>query len=279
MEIIKRGDTKTTKGNGTRAPEPGSVSGAKTMKERCRVNLSIVFYSGLAFVSLAGLVLGEAEMSKAIVQTRPVAQDYRCISTNAAEDIPAFTRSHIMWPDSGRITRNQVAVTNNQVSEAVQSTILWVKKVVRPEFVPEKPTALALKGDVDGHDVIRFRYAIDDSIVEVASTAPRLTFVIQRKDRAASDDLKEGDAKTFVSSIIDQFLNDADRVKATAFLRVSKTKHGYYGAPTVRPETCNYWWGPVVWWTDGKVVVLSLQKADGGPLEPTPKDNWFSSIK
>ena len=51
--------------------------------------------------------------------------------------------------------------------------------------------------------------------------------------------------------------------------------HKIEGLPNVKPETCNYWWGLMGWWTDGNAVMFATGKANGGPLMPSVKKDWF----
>jgi|GEM_PF-5164463 len=214
-----------------------------------------------------------------------VPDDYLCI-TGTVADIHPFIQSHLMWPSKDRISKHKKDLNDNNVQRAVASTYDWLKKVFRPEWVPENLSnieVLALKADVvgdkdtdgQGHDVIRFRYKVNNYVIEIASTFSRLTLVIQ-DDSQKSLDLDEEGAKHFVANTMDLFLREADGVKNISLQNIKKGKSGYKGSPDVKPPTCNIWWGCVFWWTDGHTVMFSMLKSDNRPLVPMPKKDWFS---
>ena len=236
-------------------------------------------------VFLSNIVIGQN--ANIVTKIGKVPDDYLCIMGTAANDLSPFIRSHIMWPNKERISRSKKDLNNNNVQKAVVSTFDWVKKVLRPEWVPDNIAAidvLALKAEVvgsedvegQGHDVVRFRYKVQNFVVEVASTVPMLTLVVQ-KDNGEDPPvgLNEETAKRFVGNTIDQFLQESDKIKNISFKNIEKGKVGYKGKSETKPETCNIWWGNVYWWTDGRTVMFSILKADNRPLVPMPKKDWF----
>lgn len=245
------------------------------------------YYNLIVFFGLLTNVVCGQNASNVVTRTEKVPDDYRCIVGTAADDLQPFIRSHIMWPDKERISRHKKDVNDKRVQEAVTSSFKWIRKVLRSEWVPENLAAidvLALKAEVvgsedtegQGHDVVRFRYKVQNFVVEVASTVSRLTLVIQ-KDNSENPPvgLNEEIAKRFVGSAIDQFLQEAHRVKNVSLKNITKGKTGYQGNPERKPGTFNIWWGGVYWWTDGRTVMFSLRKADGGPLVLVREKNWF----
>lgn len=239
------------------------------------MKMFIVCSFGMAFFWAVGLVAEEGN-KETPVQTERVPADYRCVSDAAVKDLHPFTRAHVVWPDAESIGKSKVESTNRQVQAAIRLTTMWVTNTLRPEVTTAEPEVLALKGDAQGHDVIRFRYKVRDAVVEVASTASRLTLVIDPVNKRVPENLKKEEAKQYVDATIEEFLQQPDKVKASSLLHITRVASGYKGAPEVKPETCNFWWGLVDWWTDGKIVVFSFLKADGGAMEPAPEKHWFS---
>lgn len=212
-------------------------------------------------------------------EIQKVPDEYRCVPSSVGEVLHPFTSAHVMWPDAQEIGRRRADSSEKPVREAVDSTVTWLKRILREEWIPDISSLdiLALKSDVQGHDAVRFRYRVEGVVIEVASTVSRMTIVIQPGDNEIRrSSLQEVGAKHYVSSVVDEFLQKADEVKRGAFRKVKKTKSGFTGSVIVTEDTGIYWCDFVAWWTDGRTVVFSIDKADGGAWIPTPRKHWFS---
>ena len=132
---------------------------------------------------LVSVAIGGQPPRRAASGFTHVADVYRCIPKRMLEELPPFSRAHVMWPDAADLSRSQVSRDNDRVEAALESTQVWVRRVVRPEFVPGELQMIALKGGAGGFDVIRCRYEVGHTVIEIGSTASRLTLVIHREDR------------------------------------------------------------------------------------------------
>jgi hypothetical protein len=131
---------------------------------------------------------------------------------------------------------------------------------------------------VVGHDAIRFRYNIEESIIEVASTHAHITLTIQpASERGVTNRIENAaEAGVQVGSVVARFFRESEKIKAESVKNISAFPFGFKGKSSGEGEGSLYWWGSISWWTDGRTTVFTIAKKDGGSWYPAPKDHWFT---
>lgn len=231
------------------------------------------------YLLLGAIVMTANESGGKQIKVQKIPNDYAVLAESVVGDLHAFKKASFAWPAESTINAQSVDHSRKAVQDACKSTLHWLSAVLHSDFVPQESELqlFPLKSQVQAHDVVRLRYKTDDYMMQVMSTSSGITVIIKDvSEEAPGKPIDIGQAKTYVRQCIDRFLNEADHVKSVSMKNVHMTKHGVEGLPEVEPETCNYWWGLVSWWTDGNTVLFSTGKADGSAVEPTLKKDWLS---
>lgn len=205
--------------------------------------------------------------------------DEQCVSEIFAADLPVFTRAEVTWPGSARIQAVQISLGDARVSEAVSSTRRWLRTILQPQWIPSEAflELFALRGDVDGNDAIRCRYKAERFIIQLTSTSSGITVIIHDRDTPTLNRrVTEEEARQIVGDRIARFVQEAAKVEKNAFVHIYRANFGFRGNSDFASADSLYWWGLVHWWTDGRDVIMRFGKADGGPLLPSLRPDWFS---
>ena len=206
-----------------------------------------------------------------------IPDDYVFIDAAIAEHFHPFKRSLVCWPDTRQIADSRTKINKDAAEEAIDSTMEWLSKMLRTEWVPEQSTIdfYPMSTYIQKKcDAVYFRYRIKNYGFQVVSTYWSMNVII--KDLGSShlpDNLEVDMAKQYVSTTLDKFMQKSDQIKKTSMAKVTKTSNGVKGTFDTRLDC---WYNLMGWWTDGNTVMLSTTKVDEGPYIPGGKDVWFS---
>jgi len=235
--------------------------------------------SRVFFICMFSCFLAVATNIKAgnTIKTERLPDNYQIMFASEPTNFPSGFVECVAWPDANRIKRGRIENNNPAVSNAIANTVKWLQTILKPQWVPDESSldVFAFKADTEGIDAIRFRYKIDGVIIQIRSTASTISVIIT-DDKQNLKQFSEEEAKLYVTEKIERFLNNSEKIKNISLNKITRDKACVRGYADVKPESLNYWWGLMSWWTDGNSVLFSTGKADGGPLAPTLKKHWFS---
>lgn len=230
----------------------------------------------LFFLSSNTLLVGGLREQK----TEKIPETYQFVPESVLISDPgSFRKAALIWPDKKNIREKECLSSNKKVSTAIESSLIWLEKVVKPEWIPRQSQLkiFALKTDVLGSDAIRFRYQMGNYLFQVTNTYSVIAIAIKEKN--SSKDIRKitvNEAKAFISSSFVKFFNHADTLGNFLFYRVSELKNGTVKAVPAN-SAGNAWCQLNTWWTDGKTILLIAVKTEAGRSSlGLEKKIWFS---
>jgi len=214
-------------------------------------------------------------------ETNPKAENvpfyYKIADDDAMSDLNPGYIQLMTWPSESHISEARVDSSSPQVKRATELTYFWLKKVLRPEWLPnlERVELYPLKHEFDGWDVLRLRYRIGDYVFQVASLSYSTWISVAPYNKVAGDvstDLETG--KVFFAKMASKFFLRSDEFEAQyKFKPVQKKK----SIININREGSGYWWDTLNWWTNGSAVMILCRK-DEPSFKHGPEENpdWFS---
>jgi hypothetical protein len=193
-------------------------------------------------------------------------------------DLPPHWRAELLWPTQTQIENNRMPLDQKLVKKAVDDTMRYLAMVLQDKWVPNRSDVdiLPLKSSLEGCDAVWLRYERGDYAIQVVSTSAQIAVAIRDRKTVSKDEINQSRAKKHVSSMLDKFFRESEKIQRISMNRVKETKTGVFGYPTIAGPMADYWWGLVSWWTNGNTILIGTGKYDGGPWSPDLEKDWFS---
>jgi hypothetical protein len=247
--------------------------------------MKIVMYSFIAL--LTSTVTSPFFMAQeAPVKMEKIYGEKTLVKESASGDIPSYCKNDILWPPEHDIMARKIDLNDDNVKYPIRSTMDWIKRILRPEWIPGESQAdiYALRAGKQGvdmipYDALRMRYRAGDYVIQIASNSREISLVVgpYYSNNPSNRKLEIEDAKLLVNKMIFKFFNNADLILKTCNWSVKNRLSAVEGTPT---KWAYDWWEDVRWWTDGDTVFFTMQKYDHErPTLPSLKADWFSPEK
>lgn len=200
-------------------------------------------------------------------QFKRVPKEYRCLSKEEAQEL-GDVLWWSGWPES---FTNELDLTDPVVKKAVDSSLEWVRRVLRPELVPDDLELHPLKrSHTEIADRLVFRYEVDGYVVQGNMDWNNLGLLIHPQTGDIPKEFDEKAAREYVALIMNKFLRDdipglteSDKGKWI----VAKKGKWYWGHAKR---------GAGSWRTNGRTVLLVLTiRSDRPRLELRP--DWLTT--
>lgn len=203
-------------------------------------------------------------------------EDVNFFTPEARQSLPEKMAKFYGWPSEEEIS-SQLVKEGERVLKAREQSIKWIKKVLKPKFIPRdiENRLLALNREKDC-DQTRIRYRVKNHAIQIRQINNSVTILVKEIGKEPVD---ETSAKLkLVGDTVERLLNQENKIKRISCSGAYAIWHGLLkGGPTSSDikNSSIYWWGQVHWLTDGHTVYFSIPKEEGGPVKPSKRKDWF----
>lgn len=208
------------------------------------------------------------------------------IENKEMEGLHPYWKGILTWPSPNEIKSRQVnkgavlpkeGVDEKLVTKAIDSTMEWLGRVLKPEWVPEKSEIdiLALTSDIEGSDSVRLQYRMGDYTVQVASIHPTIWIAVKNNKKETPSHFSIEQAKKHAQEIMGLFVQVDEKMMQKQFTNLQPLGKGFFSFQSNKPENWN-WRGMMSWWTDGNVFLIYTNKSFGNGRMPGDLPKWFS---
>jgi len=253
--------------------------GEKTMKNYSIIVTLMIMFSISCLYGTIGCLGSDAEKKPMKEKIKELPSEFRFFSTEVSSKLPYFVRESALWTDKKNIIDKKVEISRYEVKQSLRSTIHWLKKIIKEQWIPEdiEQRLLPLRESLEGNDAIWTRYQVGGYSIQMVVDFGRVRVFISFVDTVSPEDKKA--MKKFVAKTVDKFLKKSDAVKKK--LPEIQVTQGIAsgipkkGGPRRAP---NLWWEQVRWWSDGKTIAFWIPKTDERTAieQPTRRKHWFS---
>lgn len=220
-------------------------------------------------------IIAKADEKKPVVTA--ISNDYQLVSESAlGDERNAVRKAALLWPNEVEIRDRLADPRTNGVRRAVKFSFIWLDKIMKPEWVPAvtNVSMLPLKRGLNGSDVVRWRYRVGTSIVQISSTSWGMLIAV--KDGADTSKVSMADdVRAKAKTVIEKYFNHAEDMIHYSTSTVVKEATGFRCTPLDDRMGSNQWWGRFNWWTDGILWVFIVPKFDGRSVSPSDMKDWF----
>ena len=215
------------------------------------------------------------------IQAEKIPDGYVFIDASVAEYFHPYRNAAVRWPTVSQIAESRTGINEKAAKEAVDSTMEWLKRILRTEWVPERSSLdfFPMRAYIQKkYDAVYCRYKIKNYAFQIISTHGSIIVIIKEiNKKQPPDNLDLDNARAYVSEAFDMFMQKSDKIKNASMTKIVKVKNGIKGDPDNR-SLQNRWWELFDWWTDGNTIMLLTTKLDERPYVPAGGQAWFSEL-
>ena len=213
-----------------------------------------------------------------------IPDELRLVPSSILRVVSPAAREYLEWDAVSSAATASPAVANGAASAAVLMSDSWVRRVLKPEWLPLSTKSFAVAGPASvlgyesgssdalvKYDAVGIRYRMGGTSIQVIQSSYLLGVVVVPGDRHG------GDSADFARYVISEYLQNADRI-----LLISGRQSAYangigVGRPVHHPAGVwmDQWHDSFFWFTDGTTFAATCPKSAGESFVPPYIVDWF----